>query len=417
MNPSTRSGSEIIHPLALSIIVSSVALSFLSCSASIQDHHDFGPTTESGLKTPHEFKVLTYNVFHGLNVGKFWVTRGESLERNQGRFQLQIQQLVKAQPDLIFLQEVNPLPERAKAYTISLKEFGLEYSQIHQVDACGWRLSKNVALIKELNNGLVIMGKSGLVLREIEGLKLSGPGECHDTWGIQFGELRYGLIGEVTWPGTDHQVLLVNVHLHSGIESDGVFLKALMESHQEGRLHHYVDLKSELFKDQSERLQELVALSKELDHLLAKKSYGGVIIAGDFNFEKGSPGYKEVVALGAVNTANLSKQETMIETLDPEEDPLAREDAHNTDDLIDVIDDEMPGDQKEILADYQENLDRPRKVDFIFILPIQSNFPLKNHCVTQEVFGRETDASGLAGSDHFGALITYWPSEIHCKNS
>ena len=45
-----------------------------------------------------------------------------------------------AQADVILLQEVNPLPEKAEACVTALKTLGAEYSEVHQVDACGIRL-------------------------------------------------------------------------------------------------------------------------------------------------------------------------------------------------------------------------------------------------------------------------------------
>jgi mRNA deadenylase 3'-5' endonuclease subunit Ccr4 len=65
--------------------------------------------------TPMErFTVLTYNVLHGLEVRAWSVGPGESKEEQAIRFNLQARQLSLAQPDVILLQEVNPLPEKAR---------------------------------------------------------------------------------------------------------------------------------------------------------------------------------------------------------------------------------------------------------------------------------------------------------------
>ena len=397
------------------VVFSLFVLAFVGCTAPTKIPPDQRTQQVSPLETPKEVKVLSYNVLHGLKVGKYWVSRGESPERNLERFHLQVEQLVQAQPDLVFLQEVNPLPERAKHYVTALSEQGRQYSQIHQVDSCGWRFSKNFALMKELNNGLVILGKPGFVLREIEGLKLSGVGGCHDSWGIQFGELRYALIGEIVWPGTDEKFLVVNVHLHSGIESDAHFLKELFDSHQQGRLHHYDQLQSALVNDQSKRLGELRTLSHELNKLIAQKNYAGVMIGGDFNFERNSPGFKEMVGLGAVDSETIASSDKKVYTIDPESDVLAKEDAETiSSDLKALIADESSEDQQEILTDYRANIHRPRKVDFVFILPIDSHIVPKKLCVKQEAFGLETDSSGLSGSDHYGILNTYTLSGSRC---
>ncbi|HEY1407475.1 MAG TPA: endonuclease/exonuclease/phosphatase family protein, partial [Promineifilum sp.] len=125
------------------------------------------------------FKILTYNTLHGLQVERFWVRPAELLEQQLARFHLRVEQLVDTQPDVALLQEVNPLPHMAERYVEALQSRGLHYSQVHQVDACGLRVP-GAALLKDLNNGLVILAKAPLRLEKLDGLKLSGTGNCHD---------------------------------------------------------------------------------------------------------------------------------------------------------------------------------------------------------------------------------------------
>ena len=86
------------------------------------------------------FSVLTYNTLHGLEVGRYSVRPGESEEEHAARLAIQIKQMTAAALDLMLLQEVNPLPEAAMAYVDGLKKSGLDYDEVHQVDACGVRL-------------------------------------------------------------------------------------------------------------------------------------------------------------------------------------------------------------------------------------------------------------------------------------
>lgn len=123
---------------------------------------------------PNRFSVLTYNVLHGLDVGRVWVRPGESAEDRTKRFKLQFQHLAGGQPDVVLLQEVNPLPAMAEVYLDGLKGFGLQYSAVHQADACGIRLGSKLGLVPGLNNGLAVLAKSPLRLRKLTGLKLSG---------------------------------------------------------------------------------------------------------------------------------------------------------------------------------------------------------------------------------------------------
>jgi hypothetical protein len=135
------------------------------------------------------FKVVTYNTLHGLEVSKLWVRKVESDDERLARFTVRIQQLAETQPDVILLQEVNPLPDMAQQYVRALKERGLDYAQVHQVDACGLRIAPGFAIVPGLNNGLAILAKAPLRLRMVGSIKLSGPfGACGDYVGFQLGE-------------------------------------------------------------------------------------------------------------------------------------------------------------------------------------------------------------------------------------
>ena len=67
-------------------------------------------TTEPSGKPMQRITVLTYNTLHGLETSGWTVKPGESKEVHDARLDLQFEQLSQVQPDLILLQEVNPLP-------------------------------------------------------------------------------------------------------------------------------------------------------------------------------------------------------------------------------------------------------------------------------------------------------------------
>ena len=389
---------------AIAWMLALLPFSLLACTALSPD----GVERAHLRSTPGTFKILTYNTLHGLKTGRYWVNLDESREQHQARFELQVKHLAQDPPDLVFLQKVNPLPKRAEAYVKALRVRGLEYSTVHQVDACGWRLGKHLALISELNNGLVLLAKAPLYLRKIEGLKLSGFGTCHSTWGFQLGELRYALIGEIRLHNTKY--LLANVHLHSGSEGDAHFLAQLSRAHHQGRLRHYAHLKAALSDDQQERLDELHTLMHELQRLNTNHDYAALIIAGDFNFEPSSPEYVEVKSLGLMDTYSRTRQRLSMATYDPTTDVLSAEgiiEAHRT--LKPLLRRESPSDQEAITGEYKENIGRPRRIDFIFSLSF-----LPEACVTQELFGLQTSATILAASDHHGVLNTYSHDSTPC---
>ncbi len=348
------------------------------------------------------FKVLTYNTLHGLQVERFWVRPGEMLEQQSARFNLRVDQLAETQPDLALLQEVNPLPHMAERYVEALKARGLHYSQVHQVDACGLRLP-GFALLKDLNNGLVILAKAPLLLQRLDGLKLSGTGGCHDQVGWQLGELRYALIAEVTSPATQAKYLVSTAHLHSGIERDMYFLHALMEAHQQGRLHHYDHLMVALKEDQELRLRELHTWIKALHRYQEDGPYIGLIIGGDFNFEPGSPEYRELERLGLQDTAELAPEMPMLNTYDPTVNPLAGHEETGLPPEFDLaIAVESTADRQEIIADYRRAISQARRIDFLFSMSFMSKA-----CLKQALFGQTVSGDRLAGSDHYGVINTY----------
>jgi len=267
---------------------------------------------------PATFKILTYNIWHGLHVGPYWVRLDETPDQNEARFNLQIQQLAEAAPDLIFLQEVNPLPGEATRFLEALHQVGLEYTEIHQVDACGLRASQSVALMPDLNNGLVILAKPFLKLKKIEGVKILGTfGMCRSTRGFQLEELRYALIGEITWPGTQAKYLVANVHKHSGLDGSIEFLSKLEEMHAQEELVNYEAIKKTFKEPVSKRKEGLAILDSALQKLRQTGRYTGVVLGGDFNFEPQSREYQKVARLGFKDTHELSRHEGELFTLDP----------------------------------------------------------------------------------------------------
>jgi endonuclease/exonuclease/phosphatase family metal-dependent hydrolase len=84
--------------------------------------------------------------------------------------------------------------------------------------------------------------------------------------GLQTGELRYALIAEVENPDTGRKVLVVSLHLHSGIERNAFFIKKLNEAIGQGRARRqdFEEIVSSMEQDQERRLDEIRVLIKEI---------------------------------------------------------------------------------------------------------------------------------------------------------
>jgi endonuclease/exonuclease/phosphatase family metal-dependent hydrolase len=363
-----------------------------------------------------QIKILTYNTLHGLEPSGLTVKAGESQEARQARLDLQFQQLSRIQPDVMLLQEVNPLPEMAEQYVAAMKRAGLQYRAVHQVDACGVRLAPGLAIVPGLNNGLAVLAKSPLVLRKVEGLKLSGGiGRCDDYMGFQTGELRYALIAEVKNPNTGRKLLTVSLHLHSGIERNAFFIERINEAVMAGkaRREDFETIVAAMEQDQQRRLDEIRLLVKEIEKLYAAGSYVGVVVGGDFNFEPDDPEYRELERAGLKDTYAMASPETEVYSLDPQRNVIAAHGAREVPSTLRAAIRRLPeSQQQKILEGYQKGIAQARRVDFLFLMRKPGDGP--TGCFQQQLFGESEAVAAAPGSDHYGVLVTYITDATQC---
>jgi endonuclease/exonuclease/phosphatase family metal-dependent hydrolase len=364
-----------------------------------------------------QIKVLTYNTLHGLEPSGMTVKASESKDTRQARLDLQFRQLSAIQPDVMLLQEVNPLPEMAESYVAAMKGYGLEYRAVHQVDACGVRLAPGLAVVPGLNNGLAVLAKAPLRLRKVEGLKLSGGvGRCDDYMGFQTGELRYALIAEVENPNTGRKLLTVSLHLHSGIERNAFFIQKIRDAVKEGKLRRedFEDIVAAMEQDQKRRLDEIRLLVTAIRKLYAAGGYVGVLVGGDFNFEPDDPEYRELERTGLRDTYAMAAPETEVYSLDPQRNVIASQGIRDVPSALRAAIKRLPESQQEkILAGYQKGISEARRVDFLFLMRNESDSA--RGCFTQELFGDPDARSTAPGSDHYGVLVTYVADASQCR--
>lgn len=361
-------------------------------------------------------KILTYNTLHGLEPSGLTVKAGESPEARQARLDLQFRQLSLIEPDVMLLQEVNPLPEMAERYVAAMKSAGLQYQAVHQVDACGVRLAPRLTIVPGLNNGLAVLAKSPLVVRKVEGLKLSGGfGRCDDYMGFQTGELRYALITEVENPNTGRKILTVSLHLHSGIERNAFFIQKINEAVNEGRARRedFERIVAAIEQDLERRLAEIRLLVKEVQRLYATGNYLGVLIGGDFNFEPDDPEYRELERAGLRDTYAMATPETEVYSLDPQHNVIAAHGIQEVPSTLRAAMKRLPESQREkLLEGYRKGISEARRVDFLFLMRQPSDDT--TGCFRQELFGLSNDAGTAPGSDHYGVLVTYFADASRC---
>jgi len=382
-----------------------LCVSLAACTSSIRESARAHEPTGQPMQ---RIRVLTYNTLHGLETSGIAVRPGESQEARQARLDVQFRALALVQPDVILLQEVNPLPGMANAYVAALARSGLRYAEVHQVDACGLRITPALAVVPGLNNGLVVLARAPLVLRKVKGLKLSGgPGGCDDFLGLQLNELRYALIAEIENPDTGRRVLVVNTHLHSGLERDAFFLGKIAEAEERGAVQpeEIRALVAALEDGQRRRLGEVKALTDEVLRLKAERRSFGVLLGGDLNFEPGSPEYRELERVGLRDTDAIASGRTDLHSYDPQQNVRAARGGDVPAALPKAVA-HLPESQRErILAAYREGVSQPRRIDFLFVMRDARDGA--QGCLRQELFGRSETVADEPGSDHYGVLVTY----------
>jgi endonuclease/exonuclease/phosphatase family metal-dependent hydrolase len=247
-------------------------------------------------------RVLTFNVWHGLRSGESKTKfPGEDEERKKQRFAWQIQLIQELDPDVLFLQEVNPNQREALAYAQALG-----YDEIHKVTSCGIHLPP-IKVPKNVNDGLAILARPGLNLRRVHTKRLSGDAACTATYGFQTKESRYVLMGEIAVE--DRRILVVTTHLSSppyvppGFEKDlqGLVADGVLTEEQRGEI---------VGKLESKRARNLGETRKMLEQIENQRVRLGeddmpipVILGGDFNTEPGTAAIVAIEDSGLHNVA------------------------------------------------------------------------------------------------------------------
>ncbi|HXU87978.1 MAG TPA: endonuclease/exonuclease/phosphatase family protein [Methylomirabilota bacterium] len=403
-----------VAPLRLAGLALLLSCVLVACTPSIREPAPVHVLTAEPMQ---RIRVLTYNTLHGLEASGMTVRAGESSEARQARLNRQFRQLSLVEPDAILLQEVNPLPELAEAYVTALKGLGLAYTEVHQVEACGVRITPGLAVVPGLNSGLVILAKSPLQLRKLKGLKLSGGlGGCQDFMGLQVNELRYALVAEIENLRTGRRVLVVNTHLHSGLERDAYFLQKIAEAQSRGTLRpaDVADLVATFEQGQQRRLSEVRTLIKELRQLQAERATLGVILGGDLNFEPGSPEYQELQRAGLRDTYTIAASSGDVHSYDPQQNVIAgRVEGDVPAALSEAVAHLPEADQQRIRDAYRKGVSEARRIDFVFLMSDSPDGP--HGCMRQELFGQSPTVTVEPGSDHYGVLVTYFADSSKCE--
>jgi endonuclease/exonuclease/phosphatase family metal-dependent hydrolase len=344
-------------------------------------------------------RVLTFNLWHGLSPST--PLAFEALEpkaRRELRETMQLETLKSISPDIAFLQEVNPIKQRAP-----LLEDALEAQSDTQLDLVGLKLL-GVGLPLNLNSGLMTAVKDRWPLKRLEAISLSRPGfNLVKRWGSwQLREERFALFSETLLPHWG-KVLLVNTHFHHGLEATPAYLSELEKAADQLELPASMvsELKERVMKGNERRAQELHVLMKKLDRLSQRHSV--VLLAGDFNSTPDS------AVAGALREHGFRDAWTEAGNSEPgfTFDPPANPANHilQAEFPLTLLIEDLSFSSKireTLLGMARKHETRPRRIDFLWFRTRGLSLKVKK----AELVGLP-NGEGLAPSDHFGVCADF----------
>ncbi|MDP8256331.1 MAG: endonuclease/exonuclease/phosphatase family protein [Candidatus Alcyoniella australis] len=334
--------------------------------------------------------VIDYNLWHGLNpVGLLKFDEFETPAERELRLEGFLAQARALQPDLIFLQEVNPVPGLSARIA---DELGMQ--RVFQVGNSGIKIGSLGPPIN-LRSGLAILAAPQLHLEKLDGCKLSGStGRCGPWLSIQTGEFRYALVARVEING--RELMLINTHLHHGMEIDQQVRQGLDE---------LVD-KGTITREQADAALAEVALASqrrrsEIERALDCAADAGldqstpVLFAGDFNASPDAPELTWLKShLGFASVTDDSDPQNLLYTWDPQ---------RNSNTLF-VSDFKPPSDGEGLIFAHlgQTLVHQRRRLDYIFTRSTGSLLEPR-----ESGLFADQPRNGTMSSDHFGVFAKF----------
>ncbi|MBN1273554.1 MAG: BamA/TamA family outer membrane protein [Candidatus Aminicenantes bacterium] len=267
-----------MHKKIFAVFLFLIFFSFFTAKASAR----INPVFDRQEKAFSSLRILTINVWSGLNYkGTLRMGEYESKEMREKRFRLLVKQIQNVKPDVIFLQEANPVGRYGARLARALK-----YDKIHQVALGGVKLGP-LGIPTNLKEGNAILARPELHLKLHDVWKLSGSfGLFGDILTFHFDESIFALAGRILVDS--RPVFLVNTHLVASplVNQE---LMARFESLIESKQISEDEYQKALKKHRSvrrRREKEIVRLAQKIKGLPAGAP---VILGGDFNVPVQAP--------------------------------------------------------------------------------------------------------------------------------
>ena len=338
----------------------------------------FSPSSESLLPTSpvaprKEIRILTINVWSGLTYEGFF-KMGHHPDDLRKRYELLVGEIRRLDPDIISIQEANPLPEYAERLAADL-----DYSAIYRVALGGIRFGP-VGIPTNLREGDGLLVKKSWIVENLGRKRLSGSGIVTNWFCFQLGEATQTIVGRVMIDG--RPLYVYAVHFHTGPFRGPALDKSIGRLAQEVSKEKVEKARRSVERDIEKRRHELATLMKHIEETLPNGM--PAILLGDFNTPAESGELDPLLASGKwADTFRLKNPHDEGATWDP---------SHNTN-FRQKLGTSTPYDL--LCASHERH---PSRIDFIFVnAAIPHDHILESRVVM-------TPVGGFSPSDHYGVF-------------
>lgn len=330
--------------------------------------------------------ILTINVWFGLEErGILRMKPLESDEQREKRYQLLVAELRQLQPDLIAIQEANPIPQYSSRLATDLG-----YDEIHKVHNGGIKIG-SLGIPRNLRMGLVLLAKKRFHLRWIGARQISGDpfGLYGDFLCFHFTDSRHIMAGKALV--NEKPLYILHTHTYAGPPKSDEIFDLLNRYRDQGKFsgkeyRAYRSTLNRISHRQAQEIERILAFLKET------AGADPAVLLGDFNMTEDNPLMVRLVKEGRLwdtyRIANPGKQGV---TWDGENNEntrflggIARQRAR----LKRICD--------QLRAEYDR---KSRRIDYIFL---NSAFGQDQILESRVVLDGAVD--GVHPSDHYGVM-------------
>ncbi|CAB1056262.1 hypothetical protein D1BOALGB6SA_998 [Olavius sp. associated proteobacterium Delta 1] len=336
-----------------------------------------------------DITLANMNVWFGLDCrGIVKFGEYESSKIRAARFKNLTNGFKDLQPDVMGIQEANPLPEYVRKLSNALG-----YEAVWKVTNSGIKLM-GFGIPRNFTAGNAILAQKGHRLKYLGRRRLSGMGLQTKYLSMHFRELRDVIAARVNIRG--HSLIVFNTQIHYSVIWNTTWQKSLtvMIENYDIPPKAKENLLESIKKSNRRRQQEISRLIDFVKDITQKYKYPYVIM-GDFNATAGSSEMAELVAeLALLDTYAVKHPHKIGFTWDP---------GNNTNTGYDASPFWANGiTPRDPLNEIEAHFDREmaRRIDFIFL-----SYQFDPNMIKEAdlIFTRPTN--GLFASDHFGLQV------------